>query len=356
MDEPQVEQSYLVPTHLKAQQSIGPVPARLMLPLIYSGVFAGGPLAVVAWNATGGLLPAAVGAALIPPLLVSPIAAWWLDPPAEHGILAAAGFVKRTYSPPEPKTAGLVAVYRMQTINLETASVAVRRRARAQWGGILNGLTHPVKIIVRGRPLTTLPVVEALREHPAEAARQLGEWFEGRLVQDGLVDRDRLLVVPAADESELRFRTETLEKVLRQARLGAERIDPVDVPLLRTLTWNPMATEATDAPEVMEEGSTEVMADGWWSRAYALGDFPAAILTNWASPLLAGDEPLDVAIDVHIHQVDELVLHRCSPAWVDCQASCSRWDTTDEAGRSHRLQLGGSPGWPESARAGAGPG
>ncbi|MDQ6671041.1 MAG: hypothetical protein M3069_09865 [Chloroflexota bacterium] len=306
MDEPQVEQSYLVPTHLKAQQSIGPVPARFMLPLIYSGVFAGGPLGVTAWQATGGLLPAAVGAALIPPLLVSPIAAWWLDPPAEHGIMAAAGFVKRTYRPPEPKPAGPVAVYRMQTTNLETASVAVRRRARAQWGGILNGLTHPIKIIVRGRPLTTLPVVETLREHPATVARQLGEWFEGRLVQDGLVERDRLLVVPAADESELRFRTEMLEKVLRQARLGAERIDPADLPLLRTLTWNPMATEAEDAPEVMEEGASEVMADGWWTRAYALGDFPAAILTNWASPLLAGDEALDVAIDVLPRDVEDV--------------------------------------------------
>jgi hypothetical protein len=48
----------------------------------------------------------------------------------------------------------------------------------------------------------------------------------------------------------------------------------------------------------MEEGTTELQADGWWTRAYALGAFPAAILTNWASPLLAGDEPLDVAIDV----------------------------------------------------------
>jgi hypothetical protein len=48
----------------------------------------------------------------------------------------------------------------------------------------------------------------------------------------------------------------------------------------------------------MEEGTTELQADGWWTRAYALGEFPSAILTNWMSPLLAGDEAIDVAIDV----------------------------------------------------------
>ena len=48
----------------------------------------------------------------------------------------------------------------------------------------------------------------------------------------------------------------------------------------------------------MEEGTTEVQADGWWSRAYALGELPTAVLTNWMSPLLAGDEAVDVAIDI----------------------------------------------------------
>jgi hypothetical protein len=129
-DEVQVEQSYLVPDHLNTQQSIGPFPARCLLPLVYSGVFVGGPMAYSAWQATGGLLPPAVGAALIPPLLLSPIAAWWLDPPAEHGIAALGAFVKRSYIPPTPAETPLVAVYRMPTINLETASVAQRRRAR----------------------------------------------------------------------------------------------------------------------------------------------------------------------------------------------------------------------------------
>src|SRR5579859_2250131 len=111
------EATYLVPEHLRTQQSIGPFPARLLLPLVYSGVFVGLPLGVSAWQATDGLLPPAIAAALVPPLLVAPIAAWWLDPPAEHGLFAAAAFVKRTVRPPSPPSAEFVAVYRMPTIN-----------------------------------------------------------------------------------------------------------------------------------------------------------------------------------------------------------------------------------------------
>ncbi len=294
----EVEQHYLVPTHLRAQQSIGPFPARFILPLGYAGVFAGVPLAVSAWHATNGLIPPTVAAGLAPPLLVSPVAAWWLDPPFEHGVFAAAAFVKRAYVRPQPRPVGLVAVYRMPTINLETASAPLRRQARAQWGSILNGLTHPIKIVVRGRPLTTLPVVEQLRRDPKPVARSLGAWLETQLSMAGLIERDRLLVIPADDEAELEFRADALEKVLRQARLQAERVDPAALPLLRTLTWDPKATAPRDEPEVMEEGTTEVQADGWWTRAYALGEFPSAILTNWLSPLLAGDEAVDVAIDV----------------------------------------------------------
>src|SRR5262249_18265426 len=154
-----------------------------ILPLTYAAIFAGLPLGVSTYRATDGLLLPAITAALVPVLLISPIAAWWLDPPFEHGFLRALAFVKRVYVRPVPsETAAAIAVYRMPTLNLETASAPLRRQARAQWGSILNGLSHPVKIIVRGRPLTTLPVVEQLRAHPKPVAQSLGEWLETQLV------------------------------------------------------------------------------------------------------------------------------------------------------------------------------
>ena len=42
-------------------------------------------------------------------------------------------------------------------------------------------MIHPIKIVIRGRPVTTLPVIEQLRSHPKEVARQLGAWLETQL-------------------------------------------------------------------------------------------------------------------------------------------------------------------------------
>jgi hypothetical protein len=299
-DEELVEQPYLVPTHLKVNQTIGPFPARFLLPMIYSGFFLGIPLGVETWDATHGLLPPAVGAALLPPLAISPMAMWWLDPPAEHGILALSRFLGRSvFGARAPdRNENPIAVYRMPTSNLETASVDARRHARAQWGSILNGLEHPIKVVIRARPLTGLPVTDLLRDHPNQVGRDLGTWLERHLAGQKLIERDRLLIVPAIDEAELAFRTMALEKVMRQARLNAKRVPNDQVPLLRTLTWNPSATEVHDTPKTIEEGWTEAMTDGWWTRAYAWGRLPSTITTNWMSPLLAGDEALDVAYDI----------------------------------------------------------
>ncbi len=212
MAEFDAEQPYPVPTHLKAGQTIGPFPARAVFSILYPTVLPGIPLGVTAWQVTHGLLPPAVGAALIPAAIASPLAAWWLDPPAEHGIAAAAGFVKRAWIPPSPPSPTQpIAVYRMRTINLETADASLRARARGQWAVILNGLTHPVKVIIRGRPLTMLPIVQALEDQPDEVCQDLAAWFEQRLTQHDLVDRDRLLVVPGRDGTELRFNTRALE-------------------------------------------------------------------------------------------------------------------------------------------------
>ena len=39
-------------------------------------------------------------------------------------------------------------------------------------------------------------------------------------------------------------------------------------------------------------------ADGEYVRAFDLGKLPPTIVTDWASPLLDGDLPLDMSIDV----------------------------------------------------------
>jgi hypothetical protein len=60
-------------------------------------------------------------------------------------------------------------------------------------------------------------------------------------------------VTEGRDIAELQVRTEHMEHALRQARLAFQRVDRATLPLLRTLTWDPKASEARPAPEDMQQ-------------------------------------------------------------------------------------------------------
>src|SRR5207245_4699503 len=79
------------------------------------------------------------------------------------------------------------AVYRVPTINLDTASAQTRRGARAKWGAVLNGLPHPIQVVIRGRRATTLPVVERIKAHGSAPARELAAWLGAHLHGGDLV-------------------------------------------------------------------------------------------------------------------------------------------------------------------------
>src|SRR5438445_10127238 len=73
---------YLVPTHLREPQSIGPIPVRTFYVLLVSGLLLGAPVATMARRELG---DAGLWLALLPIVLAAPFALPWLDPPAEHG-------------------------------------------------------------------------------------------------------------------------------------------------------------------------------------------------------------------------------------------------------------------------------
>jgi biotin carboxyl carrier protein len=186
-------------------------------------VRAGAPLAVVARRHLG---DGGFWLGLLPLLLVVPFALPFLDPPAEHGALQLLTFLGRkvvrnltsTRLPPwqelreadgllpflrvlnayrrretlgldeQPELArlqvadGVVyvpvgrrlqprAIYRVPTVNLDTASAATRRGARARWGAVLNALPHPIQVVIRSTPATTLPVLDRIKAHGSPAAR-----------------------------------------------------------------------------------------------------------------------------------------------------------------------------------------
>src|SRR4051794_8519448 len=207
------EHTYLVPGHLDTQQSYGPFPARL-LPLLYAGFFAGVPLGVTAYH-NSGLVAAGVAAAMLPVAAVSPFSAWWLDPPFEHGLVSGVRFAARSFKAPEWTNDRPVAIYRMGTQNLETASVGVRDYARLQWGNVLQGIRHPFKVLVRAHSLNALRLLEETQSDERQVAREVAAWLASQIAAAGLIERERYLSFCASDEHELRERQTAIEKLFR---------------------------------------------------------------------------------------------------------------------------------------------
>jgi hypothetical protein len=80
-------------------------------------------------------------------------------------------------------------MYRVPTVNLDTASAETRRGARAKWDALLRGFPHPIQIVIRGRPAITLPVIERIKAHGSAPARELAAWLRAHLHGGDLVER-----------------------------------------------------------------------------------------------------------------------------------------------------------------------
>ena len=83
---------YLVPTHLREPQSIGPIPVRTFYVVLASMLLLGAPAATLGRRELG---DAGLWLGLLPPLLMLPFALPWLDPPAEHGAVRLLAFLAR---------------------------------------------------------------------------------------------------------------------------------------------------------------------------------------------------------------------------------------------------------------------
>src|SRR5713226_8333314 len=77
-----VDPPYLVPTHLRESQSIGPIPVRTFYVVLATALLIGAPVATLARRELGDV---GLWLGLLPIVLATPIALPWLDRPAEHG-------------------------------------------------------------------------------------------------------------------------------------------------------------------------------------------------------------------------------------------------------------------------------
>lgn len=342
-----VDPPYLVPSHLREAQSIGPIPVRTFFVVLGVGMLLGTPAATVGRELLGDV---GLWFGLLPIVLAVPFAMPWLDPPAEHGAQRLLAFLvgkilrNCTWTRWPPRTelleadgllaflrvinayrrhgtlgldeqqdlaqlkvadgvvhvprCGVRAVYRVPTINLDTASAATRRGARAQWGAIVNALPHPIQIVVRGTPATTMLVLERIKAHGSPQAGDLAAWLGAHLHGAQLVDRERYLVVPADDLEQLGDRCASLEASMRRIGLPLDRLatkHEFQNALSAFLTPRPLRF----GPAIVDiSASDRLGVDGQLVRGFDLGKLPPTIITDWMAPLLDGDLPIDVSIDV----------------------------------------------------------
>ena len=127
----------------------------------------------------------------------------------------------------------------------------------------------------------------------------MAAWLGAHLVGAQLVERERYLVVPAEDLETLCDRCASLEASLRRIGLPMERIQATDE-LRGVLSGFLTPRPRQFGPAVVDiSASGHLVADGEHVRAFDLGKkLPPTIVTDWASPLLDGDLPLDASIDI----------------------------------------------------------
>jgi len=120
------------------------------------------------------------------------------------------------------------AVYRVTTINLDTASTATRREARAKWGGVLNALPHPIQVVIRATPATTSPVRDRIKAHGSAQAHGLAAWLGRTCTARSLSNASASSSCRAEDLEQFSDRCASLETSMRRIGLPLERIEDVD--------------------------------------------------------------------------------------------------------------------------------
>ena len=160
-------------------------------------------------------------------------------------------------------------------LNLDTAAAETPRGARAKWGAVLNGLPHPIQVVIRGR---LPPVVERIKAHGSAPARDLPAWLGAHLHGAQLVERERYLVVPAEDLESPSDRCASLEASLRRIGLPMKRIQGGDE--LRGV----LSAFLTPPPRRLGHAVVDISASGHpvfngeYVRAFDLGKLPPTIV------------------------------------------------------------------------------
>jgi hypothetical protein len=316
----ELEVPYAVPTHLEASESIGPIPHRLWA--VGLGAWMASSMLLATLHPTDDLMHALVQWG--PLVVLAPFGAWWLHPPPEHGLMTGLRHLFRprlldpdrlgTYQKLRVENGAVytgsseacLTVWRLPTVNLDVASVAAKRRHRAQWGTLLDALGHEVTIVIRARRLRRLQAIFEVFEHGSEEARVLAKWLQQHIGDRPLIARERLMIIPAPDRATLQNRCDDIRSSM--AQFDWRPIEPEsdnDLEQLVNAFWPLRPALDRLGPAIILRKQREMIVDGEYVRTYALRDFPATITTDWWSHLTDGDLPVDIAMEIRPRNVSE---------------------------------------------------
>jgi hypothetical protein len=335
----EIEKTYTVPSHLATGETIGPLPGRLFYSALIAIVFAPllGLVGYTEWRWPGAIILAALVV-----LVVLPFSLWWLRPPFEHGALAWLGyrFRPRLLGPDQLRNLarmrvenGLLwtgyrqecrAVWKLATVNLDVASVALKRSHMQQWGALLDGLGFPLQVVILAEPLRALDVVHDIREAGTDEAKVLAAYLGEQIGKRSLVSRTRYLVVGAETDEALQDRIVAVERAFAQHALEVERIDSDrDIEALVNRVWTPHPVRGRLGPAIVQENARDLVTDGVFCRVFSLGELPPTIVVDWWRAMLDGDLPADVSIDIEPKATTGMtgVLFRLDSRWNQLSSS-----------------------------------
>jgi hypothetical protein len=319
-DDLEVEPAYGVASHLDQGGTIGFIPTRTFY-LVLAGLVLGSLPAYITFSvfqvkdSHQPILHVVLAAMvlLIPVLILSPFAMWWLDPPAEHGMMRMFHYrLHRKLLHSQDLASlrdvtvqdgvihtpdGVRAILVLPTVNLDLASVASKRRHRNKLKFIDGLSTHPFQIVIRTHTQSTCTAIERMKLHRNPVAKQLAQWLTTHYDTKQAIDRSRYLILPAPDADTLRDRIETVSRSLAQSSLEPELLtEDADIKAVLNdwWTWRPHPERL--GPELVRRDSKGLQIDGECARVYAFKAMPSSIVTNWWASICDGDLNVDVSI------------------------------------------------------------
>lgn len=326
-----LEAPYNVPGHLEEDETVGPFPKRTVLVTV--AAFATSMTLVAnnkALQASG--MPTGdpvvnLAEKIAPFVLLAPFAAWWLQPPAEHGLANFARHLPRPQLLDPDRLSSYqkmriqdgvihtgvgdecLTIWRLPTVNLDVASTVAKRTHRGQWGTFLDALGFRVTVLIRAQKIERLSAVAEMYEHGSQEAKELAHWLRSHMTDRQMIARDRFLAIPAPDPDTLKAYCDDVRESMAQFEWWPG--EPANDHELETWFNNffPRRPESARlGPSMVSRKAHDCMVDGEYTRTYELG-FPSTILTNWWQPFVDGDLPLDLALDIEPMDVGAVKRH-----------------------------------------------